>query len=119
MASGSSPLLPDIAARGLTSCGPRPASKNNIWGKTNETRQGGAEWERTQLMATTTEVNPHPCTTLNEGRGNHRPRVGAPARLPCQQGMDQPLQPSPTRCWRPNINMHDPGGGEIKGRRVR
>ena len=58
-----------VAARICCSCltlfRPRRASKKTSWGKTNGARHGGAEWERAQIMAKATEVNSHPCSSLD------------------------------------------------------
>lgn len=80
IARGSSPLLPDLAARCLRPCRPRQVSIETLFG--NKMGVGTVGWRGNEtehkLRQKTTEVKPHPCTGLDEGGENHCNRAAAP-----------------------------------------
>ena len=65
-------------------------------------------------MAKTMEVNSHPCTSLDEGGGDHRPQHDSLVNRACIS----PYDPHLPLAGVPHINMHNHGGTETEGRRA-
>ena len=69
-------------------------------------------------MAKTMEVNSHPCTSLDEGGGDHRPELVHQHDSLVNRACISPYDPHLPLAGVPHINIHNHGGTETVGRRA-